>query len=44
VEACFSRHGGNLREMLFELYDLYEIRLHPPVKPRIEARQGDVGG
>lgn len=41
VDACFSRHAGNLREMLFELYDLYEIRLHPPGKPRIGgAKQG----
>ena len=22
----FPRHGGNLRELLFELYDLYEQR------------------
>ncbi|GAB4135745.1 hypothetical protein [Thermopirellula anaerolimosa] len=41
VEACFSRHGGNLREMLFELYDLYEIRLHPPAKPRINTGRAD---
>jgi hypothetical protein len=25
---CFSRHGGDLREMLFDLYDLYQQR-HP---------------
>jgi len=24
VEASFSRHQGNLREMFFELYDVYE--------------------
>jgi hypothetical protein len=24
---CFSRHGGDLREMLFELYDVYQRRL-----------------
>lgn len=26
VTQCFERHGGNLREMLFALYDLYELR------------------
>lgn len=26
VHESFSRHQGNLREMLFDLYDLYEIR------------------
>lgn len=26
VAAAFTRCGGNLREMLFEMYDLYEIR------------------
>jgi hypothetical protein len=26
LAACFSRHGGDLRETLFELYDLYEQR------------------
>jgi hypothetical protein len=26
VTDCFARHRGNLREMLFELYDLYEQR------------------
>lgn len=24
VDACFARHGGDLRETLFALYDLYE--------------------
>jgi len=24
VTECFVRHGGNLREVLFDLYDLYE--------------------
>ncbi len=38
VDACFLRHQGNLREMLFELYDLYEIRLHPPVRSRTRPR------
>ncbi|HPZ84514.1 MAG TPA: hypothetical protein PL064_13830, partial [Thermogutta sp.] len=26
VRASFARHQGNLREMLFDLYDLYEVR------------------
>lgn len=26
VHASFARHEGNLREMLFDLYDLYEVR------------------
>lgn len=26
VQVSFSRHQGNLREMLFDLYDLYEVR------------------
>ena len=26
VAGRFSRHGGDLRELLFELYDLYEQR------------------
>ncbi len=26
VRAALQRHGGNLREMLFDLYDLYESR------------------
>ena len=26
VDAAFARHGGNMREMLFELYDRYEQR------------------
>lgn len=26
VQASFTRHQGNLREMLFDLYDLYEVR------------------
>jgi hypothetical protein len=26
VEQSFARHGGNVRELLFELYDLYEAR------------------
>jgi hypothetical protein len=26
VAACFRQHDGNLREMLFALYDLYELR------------------
>ena len=33
VHESFARHQGNLREMLFDLYDLYELRrsqLSPP--------------
>lgn len=30
VEAAFARHGQNLRELLFEMYDLYEQRRPPP--------------
>lgn len=26
IDQAFSRHGGNVREMLFELYDRYEVR------------------
>jgi hypothetical protein len=26
LEQCYLRHAGNLREMLFELYDMYEQR------------------
>jgi hypothetical protein len=26
IESAFVRHGGNLRECLFDLYDLYEAR------------------
>ena len=26
VSHCLSRHGGDLREVLFELYDLFEQR------------------
>ena len=26
VAERFARHGGNLREILFDLYDLYEAR------------------
>ncbi|RMF93248.1 MAG: hypothetical protein D6741_13905 [Planctomycetota bacterium] len=26
VDAAFDRHEGNLREIMFDLYDLYEIR------------------
>ncbi len=26
VHESFARHQGNLREMLFDLYDLYELR------------------
>lgn len=29
VEQCFERHRGNLREALFDLYDLYEERRPP---------------
>lgn len=29
VEQCFDRHRGNLREALFDLYDLYEERRPP---------------
>ncbi|GAB6167293.1 hypothetical protein JCM19992_32930 [Thermostilla marina] len=28
VDAAFDRHGGNLREIMFDLYDLYEVRRH----------------
>lgn len=27
TSAAFSAHGGNLREMLFDLYDRYQLRL-----------------
>jgi energy-coupling factor transporter ATP-binding protein EcfA2 len=27
IHECFARHHGDLREMLFNLYDLYEKRL-----------------
>jgi hypothetical protein len=27
--ACFARHHGNIRETLFDLYDLYEVRRSP---------------
>ncbi len=26
VRSCFQKHAGNLRDVFFELYDLYEIR------------------
>ena len=26
VESAFTKHGGNMRETLFSLYDLYELR------------------
>jgi hypothetical protein len=26
IDAAFARHGGNIRELLFGLYDLYESR------------------
>ena len=26
LTECFARRGGNLREVLFDLYDLYEQR------------------
>ena len=28
IKNAFARHGGDIREMLFELYDLYEQRRH----------------
>ncbi len=34
VAAAFRRHGANLREMLFELYDLYERRARQAAAPR----------
>jgi hypothetical protein len=30
IESAFVRHGGNLRECLFDLYDLYEARRAEP--------------
>jgi hypothetical protein len=30
VKECFARHNGNLREVLFDLYDLYEKRRSSP--------------
>jgi len=30
VAECLPRHAGNLREMLFQLYDLYERRRRGP--------------
>lgn len=35
IDACFARHGGNLRETLFALYDLYEERTE---KEKLEMR------
>ena len=32
VSECMSRHGGNLRETLFDLYDIYEQRRPSPGK------------
>ena len=34
VADCFSRHGGDLRETLFDLYDLYEQRSEPSAGER----------
>ncbi|MGQ9562286.1 MAG: hypothetical protein ACUVQG_04460 [Thermogutta sp.] len=31
VQVSFNRHQGNLREMLFDLYDLYEVRRTSPL-------------
>jgi len=30
LAACFARHGGNVREVLFELYDRYEDQPRSP--------------
>jgi len=33
IRDRFARHQGNLREVLFDLYDLYERRIHRPAWP-----------
>ncbi len=38
LEGCFSRHRGDLRELLFELYDWYEQRANE--KEQTEANFG----
>jgi hypothetical protein len=35
VAAAFAAHHGNVREMLFSLYDLFEKRR--PVAPKVDA-------
>jgi len=27
IDDLFSRHGGNIRELLFDLYDLYQQKM-----------------
>jgi hypothetical protein len=49
LAECFARHSGNLREMLFDLYDLYEQRRSlggVPQSAATEAREalGKPGG
>jgi hypothetical protein len=35
VSSCYAAHRGNVREVFFALYDLYEQRRHLPPKPPI---------
>jgi hypothetical protein len=40
IGQSFARHGGNLREVLFDLYDLYERQtLHERTDRRARAIQ-----
>ena len=40
VERSFAMHAGNVRETLFDLYDLYDRRSHNPVPLAADASAG----
>ncbi len=38
IHRCYARHNGNLREMLFDLYDLSQQRSAPPAKSDLDLK------